>query len=420
MLDFSVKMARNHHEATQADLDRLRKVGFTDAEILYIVLWIANFNLANTITDVIGLGFHENFSANLSAIFVEGERDPLGSQPAATQAPEGPHGESEERGVVRALEDPPLEWINSRPLTWEEVRGEVLLVIYWDATHPNSLQAIPHLRRWHEEYSEAGLRVIAVHTGEFPFAKPADFVRQEVARLGIEFPVPVDPKYRMSAGANNRFWPALQLIDRRGFVKLRHYGPGGYAAVGAKLRALVDGRELGDEPERSAARDSDGSSLWLHPEATPELYVSYTGGSQRRGIIAPPGSVRRFDAKEASPSDILCREGTWRIHKVGLEKVEGSARISFPCRAQQIGVLASPGPAGSARMGVYLDGERVPEDVYGKDLTFPSDLEVTRPRFYELIRHPDLESHQVELRVEEDGAMVHRFSFLPALGTEDY
>lgn len=36
------------------------------------------------------------------------------------------------RGTVRAPEFPKgLEWINSRPLSWEELRGKLVILDFW-------------------------------------------------------------------------------------------------------------------------------------------------------------------------------------------------------------------------------------------------------------------------------------------------
>lgn len=162
MLDFAAKMARNHHEAGPEDVERLRQAGFSDARILYIILWTANFNLANMITDSLGMEYHENFSANLGSLF---------GAPAAAAA--GPGTPGRERGHVPALEGAPLTWINSSPLTWFYARGRVLLVMYGDVMHPNTLAWLERLERWRARHTPSDWLALFVNTGEFPVAKDA-------------------------------------------------------------------------------------------------------------------------------------------------------------------------------------------------------------------------------------------------------
>ena len=68
-------------------------------------------------------------------------------------------------------------WLNSEPLTAEELRGKVVLVDFWTYTCINWLRTLGYVRAWHEKYEDQGLVVIGVHTPEFPFEREIDNVR---------------------------------------------------------------------------------------------------------------------------------------------------------------------------------------------------------------------------------------------------
>jgi len=53
------------------------------------------------------------------------------------------------------------------------------------------------LNRWHERYSEKGLRIVGVHSPEFDSEKKIENVRRQVASLGIRFPVVTDNEYEI-------------------------------------------------------------------------------------------------------------------------------------------------------------------------------------------------------------------------------
>ena len=55
-------------------------------------------------------------------------------------------------------------WINSRPLTLAELRGKVVLVDFWTYSCVNCIRTFPHLRDWHDKYSDYGLVIVGVHT----------------------------------------------------------------------------------------------------------------------------------------------------------------------------------------------------------------------------------------------------------------
>ena len=70
---------------------------------------------------------------------------------------------------------PPLDgatqWLNSEPLTREELRGKVVLVDFWTYSCINCIRALPYVEAWHEKYRDQGLVVIGIHSPEFAFEK---------------------------------------------------------------------------------------------------------------------------------------------------------------------------------------------------------------------------------------------------------
>ena len=67
-------------------------------------------------------------------------------------------------------------WLNSAPLTPEDLRGRVVLVDFWTYTCVNWLRTLPYLRAWAAKYRDDGLTVIGVHTPEFGFEGDIDNV----------------------------------------------------------------------------------------------------------------------------------------------------------------------------------------------------------------------------------------------------
>lgn len=396
MLDYVAKMARNHHEATEADVQRLRDVGFSDADILHIIYWIAGFNMANTISDCVGMEVHEH----MTAVFVdELPSARLGSlgQDAAGMAQREALRAGQERAVVRALEGYPLEWLNSPALTWDAVAGKPLLVMYWDATHLNSLLAVEHLQRWHTQHSAAGLTIIAAHTPEFPGARDPALARAEVSRLGLTFPVVLDPTFRKQTGANNRYWPAIHLVDRNGFVRYRHYGPGGFAAIDAILPQLL-GETPGALPPRITHVHHDH---WLHPEATAEIYATQFASTgvplDERVQICTPGNL---------PATLvpgrLYLEGEWTIGVEGARLGSPTGAASLVYNATQVGMYLTPGEAVPTTLSSRsdADGEGAP-------------IRADRARCYTVAHHDHLAYRRLRLAISGAGTVVHRISLLP-------
>jgi uncharacterized peroxidase-related enzyme len=56
MLDYAVKLTREPWTMVEQDVERLREVGFADADILDIAQIVAYFAYANRIADGLGIG----------------------------------------------------------------------------------------------------------------------------------------------------------------------------------------------------------------------------------------------------------------------------------------------------------------------------------------------------------------------------
>ena len=60
--------------------------------------------------------------------------------------------------------DGAVEWLNSPPLTSEQLRGKVVLVDFWTYSCINCIRTVPYVRAWAEKYKDQGLVVIGVHS----------------------------------------------------------------------------------------------------------------------------------------------------------------------------------------------------------------------------------------------------------------
>ncbi len=74
-----------------------------------------------------------------------------------------------------------VTWLNSPPLSADDLRGKVVLIDFWTYSCINCLRSIPYVRAWAEKYKAQGLVVIGVHAPEFAFEKNIDNVRRATA-----------------------------------------------------------------------------------------------------------------------------------------------------------------------------------------------------------------------------------------------
>ena len=98
---------------------------------------------------------------------------------------------------------------------------------------------IPSLREWHSRYGDQGLVVIGNHYPEFSYEADLNNLKDALVRLEIAYPVAQDNDRRTWGAYNNRYWPTLYLIDKRGHIRYVHIGEGRYAETEAAIQALL-------------------------------------------------------------------------------------------------------------------------------------------------------------------------------------
>jgi thiol-disulfide isomerase/thioredoxin len=138
----------------------------------------------------------------------------------------------------------PSGFVNADDFSVREAAGEnVVLVEFWTYTCFNCQNVQPHINSWHDAYVGEGLQVVGVHTPEFGFEREYANVRSAVREAGIEYPVVLDNAYATWDAYDNRYWPAIYLVDADGFIRYRHFGEGAYGETEAKIEELLAERD---------------------------------------------------------------------------------------------------------------------------------------------------------------------------------
>ena len=99
---------------------------------------------------------------------------------------------------------------------------------------------IPSLRGWHEQYASQGLVVIGNHYPEFEYEADLGNLKEAIERLKVPYPIAQDNDGLTWQAYRNYYWPALYLIDKRGDIRYKHIGEGGYEETEAAIQALLD------------------------------------------------------------------------------------------------------------------------------------------------------------------------------------
>jgi thiol-disulfide isomerase/thioredoxin len=131
-------------------------------------------------------------------------------------------------------------WLNSAPLKLAELRGKVVLVEFWTFGCYNCRNVEPYIMAWHQKYVDRGLVVIGVHAPEFSYERVIANVQRYVREHAIQYPIAIDNDFNTWKRYNNRYWPAMYLIDKRGIIRYLRVGEGGYQETEQHIRALLE------------------------------------------------------------------------------------------------------------------------------------------------------------------------------------
>ena len=81
--------------------------------------------------------------------------------------------------------------------------------------------------------------MIGNHYPEFSYEEDLDNLKDAIQNLEIPYAVAVDNDGQTWQAYNNRYWPTLYLIDKRGHLRYQHIGEGRYEEIEAAIQALL-------------------------------------------------------------------------------------------------------------------------------------------------------------------------------------
>ncbi len=122
-----------------------------------------------------------------------------------------------------------LAWLNSKPLSVNDLRGKVVLIDVWTYGCWNCYNSFPWLRSVEEKFADQDFTVIGIHTPEFDREKVRENVVKKVAEFKLHHPVMMDNNFAYWRALRNRYWPAYYIVDkqgniRKGFIGETHEG----------------------------------------------------------------------------------------------------------------------------------------------------------------------------------------------------
>ena len=374
----------------------------------------------------IGLGWDTGLLTRLSAVSTarieQGLLDAVpGTQPAAPPMMMMAAGQAGAplpvEGTLPTL-DGATGWLNSPPLSREQLHGKVVLIDFWTYSCINCLRAMPFVHEWAQRYRDHGLVVIGVHTPEFAFERDPRNVMKAVQQLQVEYPVALDNQYAIWRAFNNRYWPAHYFVDAQGNIRGHQFGEGNYAHSEQVIRRLLveAGQTELPPPADPAAADLQGVATQadMGNLRSPETYLGHARAEQ----FASPGGQRADAAFGYTlPSTLALNQwglsGQWRVNDEAAQLQQAGGRIAFQFHARDLHLVLAPGEDGKpVRFRVLLDGKPLPAADAGADVAADGTGTVNEHRLYQLIRQRGtIGPHRFEIEFLDAGVQAYAFTF---------
>jgi thiol-disulfide isomerase/thioredoxin len=293
-------------------------------------------------------------------------------------------------------------WLNSEPLTAEDLQGKVVLADFWTYTCINWLRTLGYLRAWAEKYESNGMVLVGVHTPEFPFEGEVDNVRWAASEMKVEYPIALDPDYAVWRDFGNQYWPALYIADAEGRIRHHQFGEGGYEECERVVQQLL--REAGGEDVPGdlvevADQGFEAQADWNNLQS-PETYLGYERGQ------------RPASSDEALRLNQWARSGDWTVEGRACVLDASEGRIAFRFHARDAHLILGPRERGtSAPFRLLIDGEP-PGDAHGLDVDEQGEGTVSQQRLYQLVRQPgSIADRTLEITFPTGGVEAFCFTF---------
>jgi cytochrome c biogenesis protein CcdA/thiol-disulfide isomerase/thioredoxin len=308
-----------------------------------------------------------------------------------------------------------VQWLNSEPLTAEQLKGKVVLVDFWTYSCINCLRSLPYVKAWADKYRDQGLVVIGVHAPEFAFERDVKNVTKAMKDLGINYPVAIDNDYKIWRAFDNQYWPAHYFADAQGRIRYHHFGEGAYDESERVIQELL--RESGKGQITSDLIDASGKGVQqaadMNEVKSPETYLGF---ERAENFVSPGGAKGDRAASYSTPQSLPLNswglDGQWNIAAERASLTAANGKISYRFHARDLHLVLGPGNDGKpVRFKVMIDG-KAPGDAHGTDVAPDGSGTVTEQRLYQLVRQPgDVADHTFSIEFSDPGVSAYAFTF---------
>ncbi len=310
-------------------------------------------------------------------------------------------------------------WINSAPLTPQDLQGKTVLVDFFEYTCINCLRTLPYLKEWYKRYHRYGFEIVSVQTPEFGFSGNRANVAAAAKRLGITWPIVIDARNAIWNRYHVDAWPTHFLFAPNEQLVERFSGEGAYPDTEHKIQLILKVTQPNlNVPPLMALLPQDS---YDKPGAVcyPRTAESVVGHAQIAD--ASPMGSRSMSSDYHDPGGhrdgAVYLQGYW--HMTSDAAVSDAAHGWFAMRyhAIQVMVVMRPVRGDAIRVDVTLDGQPVPRQFAGTDVKYDASgnsyVNVDAGRAYEIVGYnaPYAASRELRLSPQSSGLGIYDVAF---------
>ena len=309
-------------------------------------------------------------------------------------------------------------WVNAKPLTLGMMKDrKVVLVVFLNPTALHSIRVLPVLKAWFDRYVLRQLVVIGVVTPDLDVQRDAVWVRAQLKRLGVDFPVILDGDRKLWKAYGNEGWPALYLLDRKGNIVFDRLGEGQYGEFEGEIRdALYD---LTTDPLPPAVEAPEPKTKDCG-RATPD--VDMGARAKTRMLALDQDYAKRRLLLVDSRQGELATRGRWDTEPDGLRLAQANedqgAFVRVVYAATQVMAVLAPAAGKKTKFFVKVDDQWLYEGPAGKDVRFDDDgrsyVQADGERLYDLVHDNGDKPHELYVIPEGKGGGIYGFTFADA------
>jgi len=305
-------------------------------------------------------------------------------------------------------------WLNSPPLSLDQLRGKVVLVDFWTYSCINCLRTLPAVRAWARTYASQGLVVVGVHAPEFEFEHDPQRVRQALLDQHVDWPVAIDDDFRIWRAFHNEAWPALYFIDAQGRVRHHVLGEGGYDESERVIRQLL-AQAHGAAAPLPAMASVEATGIGAAPDLahvrSGETYLGYAHADPATPPDVLPERMQQ-PAARAPRLNAWTLGGGWVQRGEFVESTATGGSIALRFHARDLHLVLGPGADGKpVPFHITIDGHAPGAD-HGVDVDEQGRGEVAHERLYQLVRQRgEVVDHTFEIHLDSAGARAWVFTF---------